>query len=201
MSILNTYAKFCDVDQIHDNSVMINTKILSSFYGLWNLDFFRMMYDPFCLHQNISILQILCLEYATAMYPLCLICVAYLLMKLHDRFRVVQHFWKPAEWLIVHINKKWNTSNSLIETFGTFVLLSYVKIINTSFDLLVPVQLYNMSGKQLDCICTTMVHLETTIFLMLCWQSLCLSHSTLCHCYCSVSILVDAFSPVSTVAD
>ena len=37
-------------------------------------------------------------------------------------------------------------SNSLIQAFGTFILLSYVKIINTSFDILVPVQLRNVSG-------------------------------------------------------
>ena len=122
-------------------------KALSSFYGIWNLDFFRMVYEPFCLHPNLSILQILSLDYAIAVYPLFLICVTYFIIKLHDRFGVVQLLWKPAGRLVTCINHQWKTSNSLIQAFGTFFLLSCVKIINTSFDILMPVQLYNVSGK------------------------------------------------------
>ena len=148
MSMFSIFVKF---SQIHsgdpDVNIYVISKFLSSLYGIWNLDFFRMMYEPFCLHPNLSILQILSLDYAVAVYPLFLICVTYFIIKLHDRFGVVQLLWKPAGWLITRINHQWKTSNSLIQAFGTFFLLSYVKIANTSFDILMPVQLYNVSGK------------------------------------------------------
>jgi hypothetical protein len=114
-----------------------NTKILdivqalSAMYGVWNLDFFRMVYEPFCLHPNMSILQIISLDYAIAVYPLIVIFFVYLLIKVHERFEVVRFLWRPAARLLTHVSKQWKTSNSLIQAFGTFILLSYVKIINT----------------------------------------------------------------------
>ena len=48
--------------------------------------------------------------------------------------------------LFTHFSRQWRVSNSLIEAFGTFILLSYIKIINISFNILMPVQVYNVSG-------------------------------------------------------
>ena len=145
MSYISTFLKFSQIHPV--DKITPSLKWFMSIYGIWNLDFFRIMYKPFCLHPNLSILHVLSLDYAIAVYPFFLICVTYFLIKLHDRFGVVQLLWKPAGWLITSINHQWKTSNSLIEAFGTFFLLSCVKIINTSFDILMPVQLYNVSGK------------------------------------------------------
>ena len=106
-----------------------------------------MAYNPFCLHPNMSVLQIISLDCLIAVYPLCLVCFTFLLVKLHDKFKIVQWFWKPMAWLFLCFDNHWNASNSLIEVFGTFFLMSYVKIINTSFDILTPVQLHNVSGQ------------------------------------------------------
>jgi hypothetical protein len=60
---------------------------------------------------------------------------------------VVQFLWRPAARLLFYVSQQWkniHVSNSLIQAFGTFILLSYVKIIN---DILMPVQLYNVSGQ------------------------------------------------------
>ena len=40
---------------------------------------------------------------------------------------------KPLTWLLSRSNHQWNASTSLIEAFAIFILLSYVKVINTSF--------------------------------------------------------------------
>ena len=149
MSLYNTLVKFSEQSvEPNLNSILVG-KFLSSLYAVWNLDFFRMMYKPFCLHPDLSILHILSLDYVIAVYPMFLICVTYFFIKLHDRVRVVQLLWKPAGWLFTRINHmhQWKTSSSLIQAFGTFFLLSYVKIVNTSFNLLMPVQLYNVHGK------------------------------------------------------
>ena len=125
---------------------IVMAKVISSVLGVWNLDMFRMLYEPFCLHPNMSILQILSLDYAIAVYPLLLVCIVYMFIKLHDRFEIVQLLWKPAGWLIARIGHRWKISSSLIKPFGTFLLLAYVKIANTSFDILIPARLYNVSG-------------------------------------------------------
>ena len=65
-------------------------------YGIWNLDFFRTFYDPFCLHPDMSPLQVLALDYIVAAYPLVLIVLTYTLVELHDRnIRIVVLLWKP----------------------------------------------------------------------------------------------------------
>ena len=47
-----------------------------SFYGLWNLDFFRAIYNyyilpPFCISPRMNTLQVVSLDYVVALYPLC----------------------------------------------------------------------------------------------------------------------------------
>ena len=105
----------------------VGYKVLSVIYGMWNLNFFRAIYRPFCLHPGISILQTMCLDYIIAVYPLMLVILVYLLIKIHERCEVAQFLWRPAAWLLFCISQQWdNISNSLIQAFGTFILLSYV---------------------------------------------------------------------------
>ena len=144
MSITSNYT--CSLAAEGDNLLYNAQQFVSALYGIWNLDFFRMVYEPFCLHPNMSLLQILSLDYLVAVYPLFLVCLTYLLVQLHDRLQVVKYLWKPMAWLYGRFNHQWKVSNSLIEAFGTFFLLSYVKITNTSFNLLMPTTLYNASG-------------------------------------------------------
>ena len=59
-------------------------KIVSSLYGCWNLDFFRMFYPPFCLHPRMTTIQAFALDYVLAIYPLVLLGVIYVFVELHD---------------------------------------------------------------------------------------------------------------------
>ena len=143
-SLISMYVQTLGLNDFVD----IAYKGLSVIYGIWNLDFFRAIYQPFCLHPGISILQSMCLDYVIAVYPLVLVFLVYFLVKLHERFELVQSLWRPAAWLLFCVIQQWNNiSNSLIQAFGTFMLLSYIKIINISFDILMPVQLHNVSGQ------------------------------------------------------
>lgn len=147
MGLFVIYQQFNQNDpEGQDITMRLCVKFFSSIYRIWNLDFLRLFYQPFCLHPNVSILHVLSLDFATAVYPLCLICITHLFMKLHDVSKAIQCLCKPAQSLLSCINHQKGTSTSLIEAFGTFLLLSYVKIINTLFDILMPVQLYNVSG-------------------------------------------------------
>ena len=148
MSLLSTFVYFSEKHPVdRDFNIISSAEFMATIFGMWNLDFFRMVYKPFCLHPNMSIIQIMCLDYAVAVYPLLLIGLTYMLFKLYERSKVVHFFFKPVVWLFIHFHHQWKASNSLIEAFATFILLSYVKVINTSFDILMPTQLRNVSGQ------------------------------------------------------
>ena len=126
-------------------------KIFESLVAFWNLDFFRTLYPHFCLHPDMSTLQVLALDYIIAACPLLLIVVTYSLVELHDRnYRIIQWIWKPFGICFAFFQRQWNIRNSLIEAFVTFLLLSYVKFLNVSFDLLIPVYPYNVEGEPLE---------------------------------------------------
>ena len=121
---------------------------LSSLYSMWNLDFFRSLYPPFCLHPAMTTVQALALDYAIAVYPLVLITISYLLVELHDHdFRIAVWLWKPFHKCFTCLRREWNIKLSLIDAFATFLLLSFVKFTNVSFDLLVPAPVFNIHGE------------------------------------------------------
>ena len=116
----------------HDNRF----QIMMSFYSVWNLDFLGVVYKPFCLHPDMSILQTISLDYAVAVYPLMLISITYCLVRLHDRYIVFSRLWLPVYRCCSTFRRKWNIRESLVNAFATFFILSYVKIMNVSFDIL-----------------------------------------------------------------
>ena len=117
---------------------------MSSWFGIWNLDFFRLVYTPFCLHPHTNNLHVLALDYLVAVYPLLLIALSFLLVVLYDRdVKLIVCLWRPLVPILIKFRREWNIRNSLLEAFTTFFLLSYVKILGVSVDLLLPVLLYN----------------------------------------------------------
>ena len=136
-------------------------RIVFSFYGIWNLDFFRTLYKPFCAYSGGSMgtLEHLALEYAIAFFPLVLIVAAYMVVILHDH-GLFSYLARPFS-KCSKCNMKcfiWSKSqlecfdfkNSLIIGFSSFLLLSSHKLLDISYNLLTPVVVYDMDGEQLD---------------------------------------------------
>ena len=99
-------------------------EVIASLLGFWNLDFFRALYSPFCLHPNMSTLQVLALDYIIAAYPLLLIVITYFLVELHDRnCRIIVWLWKPFRRCFIRIGRMF-VRTSLVEAFASFLLLS-----------------------------------------------------------------------------
>ena len=126
------------------------SQIFISAYGIWNLDYFRLLYEPFCLHPSMTTLQVLALDYAIAIFPLALIVITYSLVELHNRnCRIIVWLWRPFHTWCVRIRRLQNIRTSLIDAFATFILLSCVKFLSVSFDLLIPARLYDIHGKNI----------------------------------------------------
>ena len=132
----------------------------ASVYGVWNLDFLRIVYPSFCLYPGISSLHVLALDYAVAVYPLILIVITYILVELHDHnFRILVWLWRPLRRCFIRFRRSLDIKTSLVDAFATFLLLAYVKFLSVSMDLLIPVYLYDAHGKVVD----TYLYFDATI--------------------------------------
>ena len=123
-------------------------KVIFALYGIWNLDFFRTLMPHICV--NLGTLQTLALDYAIAFYPLILLVATYTLVQMHTcNIRIVTVMCRPFHWCTGHFRSQWNVGTSIVEAFATFLLLTYVKLLSVSLDLLAPTQVYNVNGSSL----------------------------------------------------
>ena len=129
----------------HKKQVLLYTlNMVMSVMGIWNLDFFCSVYSPFCLHPDTNTLKVVALDYLIAVYPLLLIGVSYFLGLLYDEnVRLAVCICKPFVTPFIRFCRQWNIKSSLVDASATLLLLSYVKILSVSMDLLMPVVLYN----------------------------------------------------------
>ena len=118
-------------------------KVLLVFYSFWNLDLFRSVIPDICL--NVTTLQALALDYLIAFYPFLLLLISYFCIKLYDRkICLVVAIWKPFRSVISIFRKSWKVQTSLIDAFASFFLLSYVKIMNVTMDLLDSTEIHQL---------------------------------------------------------
>ena len=112
--------------------------ILVSFYGIWNLDFFRFIIPPFCVSSLIKPIHITFLYFISAFYPLCLIVMSWICIHLYSRN------FKPVVWLWDKLKQKFHNrfsvnldaTSTIIDVFATFFLLSYAKLVFASLKTL-----------------------------------------------------------------
>ena len=118
---------------------------LQSLYGIWNMDFLRLVIPRFCVSQGVSILGAISTGYISAFWPLVLVVLTSIGMHLHKRnFRIVVYPWKFVNWTLCGlVQQKFNKIN-LIHTFATFFLLSHLKIVYVSISLLATMRISNI---------------------------------------------------------
>jgi len=119
----------------------LSLKLLISFYSFWNIDIFRALYTPFCLHPSLNTMHTIAFDYLIALYPMVLILVTYQVVSFHDRMKPLI----PRVFFNIMLKCKFQVS--IIKIFATFLVLSYNKILSTSFSLLVPTYVYNSMNK------------------------------------------------------
>ena len=113
-------------------------KALLSIASFWNLDFFRLYYS-FCLHPDASAMAIMALDYATTVYPVILIGVTYVLVKLYDHnLKLLVWPWKLLSVFFKPIRRHWDVRTSLVDVFASFICLSSTRLLVTSINFLAP---------------------------------------------------------------
>ena len=135
------------VFSVIDKRYLEAAKIGFVFYSWWNLDLFRSVLPEICL--NVTTLQALALEYLIALYPFILILFLYLLIVLYDRrVSFVVTVWAPFKKVLTIFRKSWDIHTSVLDSFATFFLLSYNKILSITFDVLTPTKIYQLGSNK-----------------------------------------------------
>jgi len=130
----------------HKTSVKyLGLGILGSIYGIWNLDFIRPFLSGFCVHPDTLLVS--SLDLLVGAYPLVLIFITYVFVRLYDnKHRAVLFLLKPVLAFYHFLKTKFETRTSLVDAFATFLFLSNIKVFSVSFDILAPVEVHTMNA-------------------------------------------------------
>ena len=121
-------------------------KIVATMNSIWALDFFKSFYG-ICL--KVDPLTLIILEYCSALYPFLLGFITHRLIKLYDRkIPVLIAIWKPLKYLLLLLHKNIDSKTTIVDVYTTFFFLSYYKIMEISFTLLMPSRLHYVTTKQ-----------------------------------------------------
>ena len=119
--------------------------------SLWNLSFSHVpKFTDFCVASHLVHQQSHLLLYITNIHVLLLIAIAYILIELHARnCRIIVWLWRPFFKCFVRFSRVWNPKLSVIDTFATFLLLSYHRFIVLSYFIYAFQRVYSL-GESLD---------------------------------------------------
>lgn len=116
-------------------------------YGVWNLELFRNVLPAFCLHEGLSTLHILVINYVKALYPMFLLGICYVSIKLYDRnFRIFHLLWKPLRYCQKVMYKSHKPKTTIVDAFATLIILSYSKFMYVSFPLVDIISVHELGG-------------------------------------------------------
>lgn len=150
-AVAYTKSLFASIPIFNNSFGSTTLGLLFSAYSVWNLDFFRYFIPPLCLKENLSTVYIIFLDYIAAVYPLSLLLVTYVLIEMHDRnFRIIVCLWKPFDYCLKKCRSRLQIRTSLVDTFATFLVLSYTKLLSSSIRLLRNVFVYDIDGNLIE---------------------------------------------------
>ena len=132
---------------VNGKSLILLSNLYQGLVSIWNLDFFSEAYEPFCLNPHMTIVEALALNYLIGLYPLLLVIVVFLLVKMYSKgVTLLVKLWRPFTAVLRPFLRSLHIQTSLIESFATLYFLSAMKIQSVSIDLLTPTTLYFVNG-------------------------------------------------------
>ena len=143
LRFLQTLNEINDPKKLQSDSIAFAATV----YGIWNLDFFRFSNSHYCLSPSLSTLSVISLDFLIAAYPIVIIAITYTMVVWHGRgCNTLVCLWRPFICCFARFRQKLNIRTSIVDAFGTFFNLSYVKFLSTTIDLMVPVSVWDVDG-------------------------------------------------------
>ena len=115
----------------------------ATFYGIWNLDFFKAIYTPECVNPDITTLQAYTIEGLVGLYPIALSALLYIFVTVRSRGYRLAFI---IHYIASRFRGTFNLKESIVGTFTTLFLLSYMKIGFAAFYVLSPTQVWSPNG-------------------------------------------------------
>ena len=104
-------------------------KLVFTVIDIWSLDFFRHLVPPFCVSTSLTNTHVLFADLIFCIYPLILVLLTYILIKLHPRNTyVIVQLWKPFNKCVSRVRRACDPTSSILNTFSTFILLSVSRV-------------------------------------------------------------------------
>ena len=137
--------------QSAEGNIRLDMKIVDTFYGLFNMqNILRYIVGPLCISSRMKFIHILFLDYLVSFYPIFLICVTLVFIKLHNNnFRPIVTVCKPFHKCFTRLHRGWDTKSDIIDVFIAFFFLSFSNCLIVTYSLLNHLHIYTItsSGK------------------------------------------------------
>ena len=106
----------------NDGLLRTDMKIIHTLYGIFNLDFFCLLFPPLCISTRLKSIYVAFFGYIiSGLYPILLIFLTWICVELHGcNFRRLVWLWKPFHRCFVRLQRGWDTKNDIIDVFTTF---------------------------------------------------------------------------------
>ena len=139
----------------------IMQRMYRTVYGVFNLDSLANLLPSFCLNKKFTTLDVICLDYATAAFPLIIIVITHFVYRFNlmrckcssrkSRTRIAGNETSSIDTRLLRGTRGSSSDpqvprKSLIHTFIAFVLLSYTKFSLAAMSSLYTTQLFNAEG-------------------------------------------------------
>ena len=113
----------------------------------WNLQFLKVIIPPFCISEKLTGIHVNMLNLVPAIYPLVLVIISCILMELHARNnRIVGVLWKPFNIILSKANMTAVTSDAVFHAFSSFIFLSNISVMFTTYQMANFVTVRNSTG-------------------------------------------------------
>ena len=113
----------------------------------WSLQFLKAIIPPFCISEKITGIHVNMLNFVPAIYPLVLVIISCILMELHARnYRIVEILWKPFKIILSKANITAVTSDAVFHAFSSFIFLSNISVLFTTYQMVHFVNVWNSTG-------------------------------------------------------
>ena len=115
----------------------------------WSLQFLKAIIPPFCVSEKLTGIHVNMLNFVSVIYPLVLVIISCILMELHARnYRIVGILWKPFNIILskANITAVTVTSDVVFHAFASFIFLSNISVMFTTFQVVNFVTVWNSTG-------------------------------------------------------
>ena len=114
----------------------------------WSLQFLKAIIPPFCISEKLTGIHVNMLNLVPAIYPLVLVIISCILMELHARnYRIVGILWKPFKIILSKANITAVTSDAVFHAFASFIFLSNISVMFTTYQIVNSVKVWNSTGQ------------------------------------------------------